>query len=271
VGDVLARGKKAFQLMLRNRCGLEVVRIARDPHAPDTLLGLRLDKLLSVVGVNLVLDVGAHGGGYASFLRRNGYKGRVISFEPVASNYELLQQAALDDGLWETHNVALGSEDGEGQMNVTHSTLLSSFHQPSNSVMVKAAAIDHVERVVVRRLDSLLPEITDLGDQIFLKMDTQGWDLEVLHGASGVLGDVKAIQSEVSMIPIYDGMPNLQESLKCFRELGYSVADMFPVVYDSSYRTIEFDCICVSDELRVRRPSGGSSSTVAHSFGVDRT
>ncbi len=250
MGTASAKLKNELRVMLRRRCRLEVVRIRTDPSQPETLLGLRLDNLFSSLGVSLVLDVGAHQGEYASFLRRDGYTGRIISFEPIASNYEVLQQRAHGDELWETLNVALGSEDGEGQINVTNSTVFSSFHQPNAYALSEFgnhADVDHVERVTVRRLDSLLPELARPGDQTFLKMDTQGWDLEVLEGASGVLGCIKALQSEVSMLPIYGRMPNLEESLGRFRELGFSVAGLFPVTYDSSQRVVEFDCVCVAD------------------------
>jgi FkbM family methyltransferase len=253
VGTALATLKNDFRLMLRSRCRLELVRIRANPGQPETLLGLRLDHLFSSLGIDLVLDVGAHVGDYAGFLRRNGYTGRIISFEPVASNYEVLRLTALSDDRWDTLNVALGSEEGESQMNVTNSTVFSSFHQPNDYALGEfgsRAVVDHVERVVVRRLDRVLPEIVEPGKRIFLKMDTQGWDLEVLRGASGVLGDVKAIQSEVSVVPIYGRMPSLQASLDHFRQLGFSLAGLFPVTYDSSNRVVEFDCVCVADTPR---------------------
>jgi FkbM family methyltransferase len=250
VGNASATLKNGLRLMLRRRYRLELVRIRTNPSQPETLLGLRLNDLFSALGVNLVLDVGAHQGEYAAFLRRNGYTGRIISFEPIASNYEVLQRRALGDELWETLNVALGSEDGEGHINVTNLTVFSSFQEPNAYALQQFgndANIDHVERVDVRRLDAVLPELARPGDQTFLKMDTQGWDLEVLQGASGVLGSIKALQSEVSMLPIYGRMPNLEESLDRFRELGFSVAGLFPVTYDSNQRVVEFDCVCVAD------------------------
>jgi FkbM family methyltransferase len=250
VGTASAKLKNEFRVMLRRHCRLEVVRIRTDPSQPETLLGLRLDNLFSALGVSLVLDVGAHQGEYGSFLRRDGYTGRIISFEPIAANYEALRRRAYGDELWETLNVALGSEDGEGQINVTNSTVFSSFHEPNAYARREFgdhAYVDHVEQVTVRRLDSLLPGLARPDDQTFLKMDTQGWDLEVLKGASGVLGCIKALQSEVSMLPIYGRMPNLEESLGRFRELGFSVAGLFPVTYDSSQRVVEFDCLCVAN------------------------
>jgi FkbM family methyltransferase len=250
VGTAFATLKNDVRLMLRSRCSLELVRIRTNPGQPETLLGLRLDQLFSSLGIDLVLDVGAHTGEYAAFLRRNGYTGRIISFEPVAANYAALQRTALRDDLWDTLNVALGSEEGESEINVTSSTVFSSFHQPNDYALGEfgnRAVVDHVERVVVRRLDNVLRELVEPGQHTFLKMDTQGWDLEVLRGASGVLGDIKAIQSEVSVVPIYGRMPSLQTSLDHFRQQGFSLAGLFPVTYDSSNRVVEFDCLCIAD------------------------
>jgi len=142
-----SRRKNDLRLLLRRRFRCEVVRIATDPRYADTLLDLRLDQLFSALGVTLALDVGAQVGDYAALLRRNGFQRRIISFEPVAANYDALCRRAQDDPLWQCVNVALGSEDAED------------------------AEVDHVERVAVRRLDHVLPESagTDRLPPTFLK------------------------------------------------------------------------------------------------------
>jgi FkbM family methyltransferase len=258
----LSKRKYDLRLLLRRR-GYEVVRLAHDPRTANSLLALRVDQLFSALGVTLALDAGAHVGAYASFLRRNGFQGRIISFEPVAANYEIMSARARADDLWEPVNVALGSEDGKAEINVTARTVFTSFHTPNAYAQREFGSeveIDRVEHVNVRRLDSILPELvgTDRLPPTFLKMDTQGWDLEVLRGASGILDDVVAMQSEVSVLPIYGRMPTMHESLDCFRELGYAVAGLFPVGYDSHHRVVEFDCLCVADEVPDRRKTGAS-------------
>jgi FkbM family methyltransferase len=262
-----ATQKHKARLQLRRRLGIEVVRVASDARDAETLLGLRLDQLFSTYGVELVLDVGAQVGNYAAFLRENGYAGRIISFEPVAPTYEILAQRAASDPHWQAVNLALGSQDGEAELNVTKSTVFSSFLTPNAYALEEwagGAVIDHVERVTVRRLDRVLPELigSEAVPPTFLKMDTQGWDLEVLRGASGVIGDIIAIQSEVSVLPIYGRMPNLQESLDAFRALGFAIAGLFPVGYDSNNRVVEFDCVCIADPGagRAAMPHRGGSS-----------
>jgi len=169
-----SRRKNDLRLLLRRRFRCEVVRIATDPRYADTLLDLRLDQLFSALGVTLALDVGAQVGDYAALLRRNGFQRRIISFEPVAANYDALCRRAQDDPLWQCVNVALGSEDAEADINVTNWTVFSSFHSPNayaRGEWGEDAEVDHVERVAVRRLDHVLPESagTDRLPPTFLK------------------------------------------------------------------------------------------------------
>jgi 2-polyprenyl-3-methyl-5-hydroxy-6-metoxy-1,4-benzoquinol methylase len=79
-----------LQFRLRNllrRRGFEVVRTGL-PEA--NVLGLHLDRLFDRLGINVVLDVGAGGGDYGRWLRRNGYAGRIASFEPVSDSFQRL-------------------------------------------------------------------------------------------------------------------------------------------------------------------------------------
>jgi hypothetical protein len=82
-------------------------------------------------------------------------------------------------------------------------------------------------------------------DRIYLKMDTQGWDLEVLKGAQGALGQVIALQTEVAVQPIYDEMPVMQESIAAIADYGFIPSGFFPVHLDVQMAAIEFDFVAV--------------------------
>jgi hypothetical protein len=78
-------------------------------------------------------------------------------------------------------------------------------------------------------------------------MDTQGYDLEVFAGLGDVREQVLALQSEVSVVPIYQGMPHLTESISCYEQAGFAIAGMYPVSTEkSALRVVEFDCLMVS-------------------------
>jgi hypothetical protein len=76
-------------------------------------------------------------------------------------------------------------------------------------------------------------------------MDTQGWDMHVLEGAVGCLDKIAALQSELSIKPIYQNMTTYQESLKYMNQLGFEMSATFPVTRDNLFRLIEMDCIMV--------------------------
>ena len=215
-----------------------------------SLLALHAHRLFERYQIDLVLDVGGRVGDYGAWLRHNGYSGDIVSFEPVKQSFAQLETRRGMDSRWQVLNMALGSTSEERDINVTNQTHFSSFLKPndySRRGFGVSSAVQSIETVQIRRLDEVWDSIAlpEPHPRIYLKMDTQGWDLEVLRGATGCLDDVVALQSEVSVQPIYDGMPPLTESLAEFERLGFVLSGLFPVNLDREMRVIEFDCVAV--------------------------
>jgi hypothetical protein len=105
-------------------------------------------------------------------------------------------------------------------------------------------AVSH-EAVAVQRLDSIFDEHVPAGAKVFAKLAVQGWDIEVLNGAAGCLGKLLALQSIVSVIPLYEGMPSWVDSLANMRRFGFELTGMFPILYKDSFRVVEFDAVMV--------------------------
>jgi FkbM family methyltransferase len=215
--------------------------------------------VLRATRVNCVLDVGANVGQYAQALRAAGYRGRIVSFEPVAGALAALRRAAAADPEWHVMPYALGSRDGTAEIHADPKTLssllpASEFGREWSSRLGGPAT----ETIEVRRLDSVLGEVTAglRPVRAFLKLDTQGFDLEAFRGASGVLDSVVAMQSEVALVPLYDGMPRLPEQLAAYEAEGFEAAGMFQVSRDlPTLRVIEFDLVMVRP-AEVRDPLG---------------
>lgn len=228
--------------MLR-RTGYAVVW--RNPRGYS--LPTHLIALFRQLGVNCVLDVGAHFGEYGSMLRRYGYRGRIVSFEPVPANVERLAETRAGDPDWRAYDFALGSEEGELELNVARDTALSSFLEAGPPVTASegaAIALERRERVVVRRLDSVFAEcVAGLAEpSVFLKMDTQGWDHEVLRGAEASLPRIVGLQSEVSVLPLYEGMTSYLDAIRELHELGFDLTGVYPVAY-ADLRVVELDVV----------------------------
>ena len=76
-------------------------------------------KIINKQNINLVLDIGASEG-CMLLAREAGYKGRIISFEPLGESFKLLNQKSDKDilnGIVST--LLLGESDGEVEMNVS--------------------------------------------------------------------------------------------------------------------------------------------------------
>ena len=97
---------------------------------PDLVLRDHLALLFDRYAVDCVLDVGANRGQYGHELRQAGYRGRLMSFEPVEHLCRELQQAAAGDATWSAHCMALGRETGAFDINVTRHDVFTSFRAP---------------------------------------------------------------------------------------------------------------------------------------------
>ena len=196
--------------------------------------------------VNQVIDAGANTGQFALAVRKF-FAGQIHSFEPVSATYEILAARAAADPAWHVHRLALGARAAEQEINTSQASDFNSFLS-NNSYSVdrfgERSRQIHREMVSIRRLDAVLAESPAQPAQrrIFLKMDTQGYDLEVFKGLGQLLEHVVAIQSEVSLIPTYEQAPHWTESLAVFEQAGFGVVGFFPISVDAG-RVIEYDCV----------------------------
>jgi len=219
-----------------------------------TLLGMHLSRVFDRYDINAVIDVGARQGEYGLWLRRNGYNGWIFSFEPVGRSFAALSRRAAEDERWVVRRMALGRASGSADINVTEKTVFSSFLTPTayaSDTFGSEPTITATETVEVSTLDEVIDELlAGVADpHVFLKLDTQGWDLEVLRGAARSLASIDALQTEVAAQPVYEDMPSMRESLDHLDQVGFDVSGFFPVNLDNALRAVEFDCVAV------RRPT----------------
>jgi FkbM family methyltransferase len=219
------------------------------------LLGMRhIAWLLDRYRVDCVLDVGANVGQFAVELRRNGFRGHIVSFEPVPAFAETLEKLAADDDKWVVQRLALGSTEGIVPMQVqrTFSSLLpaSEYGKHRFSASREGAGREPV-LVPLRRLDTLLDEL--LQDvradgeppRVFLKMGTQGFDLEVFRGIGERLEQVVGLQSEMALLSSYEQMPRMPDALAIYEAAGFEISGLYPVTSELDGRVIEYDCVMV--------------------------
>lgn len=243
--------------MLANQLGKGLgAHIVREYETNDFIekrfIGLLFDKL----NVDCVLDVGANAGQYGHLLREAGYTGLIVSFEPNPPVFEELRQASDADGKWVAFPQALGAAEGELPFNVMVSSDFSSFRKPSSQEERLFARDNQIARTVsvkVSRLDAMLQGLQERFGftSPLLKMDTQGFDLEVLEGAAGVLDAIVGLSSEISVHRMYEDSPTMLESLAAIGRAGFDPVYFLPVHPGRIVNPIEFNCYAVRRDLAV--------------------
>nr|WP_272916562.1 FkbM family methyltransferase [Tsuneonella aeria] len=196
--------------------------------------------------IDCVLDVGANTGQFADRLRRTGYTGHIVSFEPMPREYAIIAEAANRDARWHTFNFALGSKAETKRFNVLGSgagTVYSSFLDPLPG---ETPAVSETIAIEVRRLDDVFDRIEGLvgaDARHFLKIDTQGYDLEVCKGGEAALPRMLGLQSEVSIKPLYAGQPGYIDALAYYEALGFALMNLSIVNRTAAGSVLEYDCL----------------------------
>jgi FkbM family methyltransferase len=228
LAGLVRAGKQAVHRTL-HRFGLDVHRFVW-LNSVET----RRRHALTERGVSVLLDVGANTGMYAQEARLLGFNGRIISFEPSSETYERLEQSTAHDPQWECRRLALGDRDGSSQLKLSANTYSSSFLPLTDRGLRAAPESKYVgtENVRVARLDALREELIDLDTRVFLKLDVQGTEQQVLRGARATLNQVEAIEVEVSIQPVYDGQALITEIVAYLDDAGFDLVALEPAFRD---------------------------------------
>jgi FkbM family methyltransferase len=220
---------------------------ARFPEAAmDRLVELnRLKRLLEALDVNCVLDVGANTGQFAEEVRGIGFRGRIVSFEPLQREFTQLCSRFRHDERWRGLPFALGAAASHTTINVVPGlTVLSSLLE-----LRHALPGTHTQPVEVKRLDEMFASAVDgiRHPRVLLKMDTQGYDLNVFEGARACLDRIVALQSEVSVVPLYRGMPHYLEALRTYEQAGFTLYHLAIVTRTEEDGIRELNCLMTKD------------------------
>lgn len=172
---------------------------------------LRTATILKHYKIDCVLDVGANTGQFAEALYDFGYKNKVISFEPVKACHDVLKNRSKKNKNWTiAERCAIGEKDDMATINISDNTVFSSLLtiKDWHSTQKKESKITKTEEVKLFKLDSVLPNYIDFSEnkRILLKIDTQGYEKQVLDGAKELLKNVVGIKIEIPLIPIYNNV-----------------------------------------------------------------
>jgi FkbM family methyltransferase len=186
---------------LAKKLGYEVLG-----HSRAYLRERSLAALLKKEQINLILDIGANTGQFASEIREAEYDGRIISFEPLSSAHAELKNRASKDPRWIiADRTAIGARKDSIEIHVSANSVSSSILNmlSTHSDAAPESGYMGTETVAVNPLDSLFKAGPD--DRVAMKIDVQGYERQVLEGARGVLASSLVVISEMSLVPLYEG------------------------------------------------------------------
>jgi len=211
---------------IANLFGYELIKRKKSP----TLIS-HISELIKIHKIDLILDVGANDGQFASLLRQSGYAGEIFSFEPVKYTFSKLALASKNDSLWKVFQFGLGDLCENLEINVSKASDLSSILSANKFGTSEYPNIEvgYKELIKIETLDNFFIENNLAGRSIFLKMDTQGYDLKVFQGAKNSVKNIKVILSEISFIPIYDEMPHWVDVISLYESFNFGVSGFYPV------------------------------------------
>ena len=242
---------------LKNRI-LKIIRSVLNPAGYDivkyrtTYPSHIIRDLLERNNIGVVIDVGANEGQYSHELRKAGYKGKIISFEPLGEAFSILQKRSSKDGRWQSLRYALGDSSGTGKINV-------SKHSPSSSLLpmtdlhreaAPGSGYFTEEQIEIRTLDSIIGELDINGQKIFMKVDTQGYEMAVLRGSENSLHSVAGLQLELSAARLYEGEELYYTVCRYAEDRGFRLVRIIPgYTSRTTGEMLQFDAIFLRETI----------------------
>jgi len=203
-------------------------------------------NLLDKYQINCILDVGANEGQYAEKLRKYGYSGKIISFEPQLNTFIKLSDKIKNDNNWTAYHFALGAENTVAELNISENTESSSLLEIREIHVETAPAAKYVgkETITLKKLDNVYNDLELQTQNVFLKIDTQGFEMEVLKGAEHILDKITGLQLEMSIVPMYAQEILFDEMIVYLKERNFVLYQMEASLVDErTGRLLQFDGI----------------------------
>lgn len=231
------RARERAKLLVRTGLYKVDLDLGKDPYSK------RLVRTLRSRDVGTVLDVGANVGQFATLLRKAGYTGRIVSVEPLSGAFAELSRRAGRDDQWSCVHAAIGAETGTATINVSANSFSSSILPMTSNHLTAAPGSEVIgtEEVSMTSVAELVRESRAEPERTLLKVDTQGFEGQVLDSAGDLLQRLAGVQLELSFVELYAGQPLYDDLVERMRSAGLTLWSLETGFSDQSGRLLQVD------------------------------
>lgn len=206
-----------------------------------------LMKQIQYNEIDLIYDIGANEGQFAEMIFKLGYRGKIVSFEPLSDIHKILSERGVKFKNWIiAERCAIGDDDTEIEINISKNTLSSSvlnIKKEHTDAEPESIYIGR-ENTKVYKLDTIGNKYLNQATNIFIKIDTQGYEDKILNGAENFLKKAKGLLVETSLVPLYEGQALFKEILKIVESAGFELTGIQPAfINKNTGRTLQIDAI----------------------------
>lgn len=209
--------------------------------------------------VGTVLDVGANEGQFIKVARVLFPAAPVLAFEPNPRLTDCLRELLSSSGRDAVYPIACGREAATMPLHLTKFSPAASL-LPATSLRIPdfpSAETEEVIEVKVERLDQVVPRHAAAPKPFLLKLDVQGFELEALHGATGILPDVIAVLCEVNAVSFYEGQAGFEEIYSFMRQHNFRLIDLGePIRARATREVLYFDVAFMNNNAASLAPPG---------------
>jgi FkbM family methyltransferase len=197
--------------------------------------------------IDLILDIGANTGQFSGMIFKLGYKGKIVSFEPLSSAYEILKKKSERFSNWTVaEQCAIGEEDGKIEINISKNSISSSVLKILTEHVSAAPNSEFIgsEKVKIYKLDTIAEKYSGDAKSIFVKIDTQGFEEKILNGSSEFIKKVKGLLIETSLVPLYEGQALFPQIYDRITKQGFELTGVQPAfINKETGRVLQIDAI----------------------------
>lgn len=175
----------------------------------------------------------------------------MISFEPTPGLAQILRTAAKGWPQWHVEECALGTTPGTVRFQQMQEDQFNSLYTPRTDQAGGIQYMNNVKEAITVEMRTLKDVYLKWKEILgfkrpFLKMDTQGNDVEVVRSGSHCIAEFIGLQSELAFASLYENTPAYAEALNAYGDQGFVLSGMFPNNSGHFPYLVEMDCVMVN-------------------------